>query len=90
MPLHETALSSCPRIILPNVPVHLYVRPDPVEFERRAGGFAMVWMYGQSWFLDVSFLGASLRDIFQIHPVNLSVAVWVGFIALFGIAVDFQ
>src|SRR5690606_34199984 len=28
------------------------------------------------------------RDMFQMHPINLSVAVWVGFIALFGIATD--
>jgi len=26
--------------------------------------------------------------MFQMHPINLSVAVWVGFIALFGIATD--
>ncbi len=53
-----------------------------------AGGFAMVWMYGQPWFLDVSFLGVSLREMFNVHTVNLSVAVWVGFLALFGIATD--
>ncbi|MEN8006614.1 MAG: efflux RND transporter permease subunit [Candidatus Krumholzibacteriota bacterium] len=53
-----------------------------------AGGFVMVWLYGQPWFLDFSFLGASLRDLFHIQPVNLSVAVWVGFLALFGIATD--
>jgi len=29
-----------------------------------------------------------MRDLFQIHPINLSVAVWVGFLALFGIATD--
>ena len=29
-----------------------------------------------------------MRDLFQIHTINLSVAVWVGFIALFGIATD--
>ena len=29
-----------------------------------------------------------MRDLFQVHPINLSVAVWVGFIALFGIATD--
>ena len=29
-----------------------------------------------------------MRHLFQIHPINLSVAVWVGFIALFGIATD--
>ncbi|KAA6311289.1 Cation efflux system protein CusA, partial [termite gut metagenome] len=32
--------------------------------------------------------GGNLRDLFQMHPVNLSIAVWVGFIALFGIATD--
>ncbi len=53
-----------------------------------AGGFAMVWLYGQPWFLNFSFLGTSLRDLFHIAPVNLSVAVWVGFLALFGIATD--
>ena len=29
-----------------------------------------------------------MRDLFQLHTINLSVAVWVGFIALFGIATD--
>ncbi len=29
-----------------------------------------------------------MRDLFQIRPYNLSVAVWVGFLALFGIATD--
>ncbi|MFU8803692.1 MAG: efflux RND transporter permease subunit, partial [Bradymonadaceae bacterium] len=52
------------------------------------GGFMLLWLYGQAWFLDVSFLGANMRDVFQIVPVNLSIAVWVGFIALFGIAAD--
>ncbi len=53
-----------------------------------AGGFLLIWCYGQGWFLDVNFFGENLRDLFQIHPINLSVAVWVGFIALFGIATD--
>jgi len=53
-----------------------------------AGGFIMLWLYGQSWFLDFSIAGMNLRDLFQIHPINLSVAVWVGFIALFGIATN--
>ena len=53
-----------------------------------AGGFLMIWFYGQDWFLDFHFLGANLRELFQINPINLSVAVWVGFIALFGIATD--
>ena len=29
-----------------------------------------------------------MRELFQVHPINLSVAVWVGFLALFGIASD--
>jgi Cu(I)/Ag(I) efflux system membrane protein CusA/SilA len=53
-----------------------------------AGGFIMIWLYGQSWFLDFSLFSTSMRELFQIHPINLSVAVWVGFLALFGIASD--
>jgi Cu(I)/Ag(I) efflux system membrane protein CusA/SilA len=53
-----------------------------------AGGFILLWLYAQPWFLDFSFGGVNLREVFHIHPVNLSIAVWVGFIALFGIATD--
>jgi Cu(I)/Ag(I) efflux system membrane protein CusA/SilA len=53
-----------------------------------AGGFLMLWFYGQDWFLNFSFFGVDLRELFQIRQFNLSVAVWVGFLALFGIASD--
>ena len=53
-----------------------------------AGGFIMLWLYGQDWFLNFGFWGVNLRDLFNMKTVNLSVAVWVGFIALFGIATD--
>lgn len=53
-----------------------------------AGGFVMLWLYGQPGFADVSLLGVNPRELFGLHAVNLSVAVWVGFLALFGIAVD--
>ena len=53
-----------------------------------AGGFIMLWLYGQGWFLNFSVAGINLRDMFQMHTINLSVAVWVGFIALFGIATN--
>jgi Cu(I)/Ag(I) efflux system membrane protein CusA/SilA len=53
-----------------------------------SGGFIMIWLYGQDWFLNFSLFGENLRAIFQIKTINLSVAVWVGFIALFGIATD--
>ena len=53
-----------------------------------SGGFIMLWLYGQPWFMDFSLLGTSMRELFQMREFNLSVAVWVGFIALFGIATD--
>lgn len=53
-----------------------------------SGGFLLLWLYGQSWFLDFEILGISMRAVFQVRTVNLSVAVWVGFIALAGIATD--
>src|SRR6056300_1881325 len=53
-----------------------------------AGGFIMIWLYVQDWFLNFNVAGENMRDLFQMHPINLSVAVWVGFIALFGIATD--
>ena len=53
-----------------------------------AGGFVMIWLYGQDWFLNFSFFGENIRELFNMKTINLSVAVWVGFIALFGIATD--
>ena len=53
-----------------------------------SGGFLMLWCYGQDWFLDFAVFGVNMRELFQIHAINLSVAVWVGFLALFGIASD--
>ncbi len=53
-----------------------------------AGGFIMIWLYGQDWFFNFSFFGENVRTLFNMRTINLSVAVWVGFIALFGIATD--
>jgi Cu(I)/Ag(I) efflux system membrane protein CusA/SilA len=53
-----------------------------------AGGFALLWLYGEPWFLSEKPFDIDLRNLFQVGPVNLSVAVWVGFIALVGIATD--
>ena len=53
-----------------------------------AGGFILLWLYGQPWFMDFSVAGVNIREMFRMQPVNLSIAVWVGFIALFGIATD--
>ena len=53
-----------------------------------SGGFILLWLYGQNWFLSGETFGIELRELFNIRGINLSVAVWVGFLALFGIATD--
>lgn len=53
-----------------------------------SGGFMMLWFYDQDWFFNFSIAGVHMRELFQMGTYNLSVAVWVGFIALFGIATD--
>jgi Cu(I)/Ag(I) efflux system membrane protein CusA/SilA len=53
-----------------------------------SGGFIMLWLYGQPWFLNVEVFDHNLRHLFGMGTINLSVAVWVGFLALFGIATD--
>ncbi|HEC03008.1 MAG TPA: efflux RND transporter permease subunit [Phycisphaerales bacterium] len=53
-----------------------------------SGGFLMIWFYGQDWFLNFDVFGVNMRELFGVHTINLSVAIWVGFLALFGIASD--
>ena len=53
-----------------------------------SGGFLLIWLYGQPWFLDFALFGVEMRALFGVHTINLSVAIWVGFLALFGIASD--
>lgn len=53
-----------------------------------AGGFILLWLYGQPWFMNFSIGDMNMRDLFQMHSINLSIAVWVGFIALFGLATN--
>ncbi len=53
-----------------------------------SGGFMMIWCYNQPWFLDFNLFGVHMRSLFQVQGINLSVAIWVGFLALFGIASD--
>ena len=38
--------------------------------------------------MNFDLFGTSLRDLFQIKQINLRVAIWVGFLALFGITYD--
>ncbi|GGG42411.1 cation transporter [Croceivirga lutea] len=53
-----------------------------------SGAFILLWFYNQDWFMNINLGEINLRNLFQIKTINLSVAVWVGFIALFGIATD--
>lgn len=53
-----------------------------------AGGFILLWLYGEPWFMNFEIGGTNMRDLFQMHNINLSIAVWVGFIALFGISTN--
>ena len=53
-----------------------------------SGGFILLWLYDQPWFLDLTLFEISLRELFQVGTVNLSMAVWVGVIALIGVATD--
>ncbi|QZE15624.1 efflux RND transporter permease subunit [Halosquirtibacter laminarini] len=53
-----------------------------------SGAFILIGLYSASGFLDIHVFGIHLSEIFQVHPINLSIAVWVGFIALFGISTD--
>ncbi len=53
-----------------------------------AGGFLLLWAYGQPGFLDFEAFGANLRHVFSVGPVRMTVAVWTGFLALFGVATD--
>jgi hypothetical protein len=50
-----------------------------------AGGFVLVWVFNQPRFLDVQLAGYELREVLGVQPV--SVAVWVGFLTLFGVPV---
>lgn len=53
-----------------------------------AGGFLMLWLYAQPGFLNFEVFGRNVGQLFNVGPINISTAVWVGFLALFGIATD--
>ncbi len=53
-----------------------------------AGGFILLDLYGHPGFMDFDLFGSNMRDLFQMRTINFSVAVGVGFLALFGIATD--
>ena len=52
------------------------------------GGMIGLWVYNWAEGKTLLFFGHDLLEVFQIVPTNLSVAVWVGFIALAGITTD--
>lgn len=52
------------------------------------GGMTGLWVYNQADGKSLEVFGYNLLEVFQIVHTNLSVAVWVGFIALAGITTD--
>ena len=42
-----------------------------------AGGFILMWLYGQPWFMNFDIAGVNMRTLFGMGQINLSVAVWV-------------
>lgn len=53
-----------------------------------AGGFIALDAFAQPGFLNITLFESNLRELFNLQTYHLSIAVWVGFLALFGIAVD--
>jgi Cu(I)/Ag(I) efflux system membrane protein CusA/SilA len=53
-----------------------------------AGGFVFLWVWSALAGTELSIFGIDGIGVFRPADVKLSVAVWVGFIALFGIATD--
>ena len=53
-----------------------------------SGGFLLIWLYGQPSFLAITPFGIDLRELFQVGETRMTVAVWVGFVALFGVSTD--
>jgi Cu(I)/Ag(I) efflux system membrane protein CusA/SilA len=53
-----------------------------------AGGFTFLWLWGALEGTSLTVFGVDLLAAFAPQDVKLSVAVWVGFIALFGVASD--
>ncbi|MHC4353076.1 MAG: efflux RND transporter permease subunit, partial [Planctomycetota bacterium] len=41
-----------------------------------SGGFLMIWLYGRDWFLNFDVFGTNMRELFGVHTINLSVAIW--------------
>ena len=55
-----------------------------------SGALILVWLYGRPGFLTLPFgeSADALRTLLNVGPVKLSLAVWVGIIAVFGLATD--
>lgn len=53
-----------------------------------SGGFVLLWLWGSPTLGSMTAGVHGLREFLPLGEVNLSVAVWIGFIALMGIATD--
>jgi len=53
-----------------------------------AGGFILIWFYGQAGFAAFTPFDVDVRQLFRVGETRMTVAVWVGFVALFGVSTD--
>jgi Cu(I)/Ag(I) efflux system membrane protein CusA/SilA len=53
-----------------------------------SGGFLLLSVFVWDGFATLTGGALSLLELFKLEPISLSIAVWVGFLALFGIATD--
>ncbi|MCG8327608.1 MAG: efflux RND transporter permease subunit [Chitinophagales bacterium] len=53
-----------------------------------SGGMLALWLWNQSWFLNFPLFGDPLREILSIGNLPITVPVWIGFLALIGLATD--
>jgi Cu(I)/Ag(I) efflux system membrane protein CusA/SilA len=52
------------------------------------GALFGMFLISREWFLNFNIFGVNLRELFNLKTYNISVPVWVGFLALFGVATD--
>jgi len=53
-----------------------------------SGGFLLLSLFVWDGFATLTGGAFSIIELFSLEPISLSIAVWVGFLALFGIATD--
>ena len=47
-----------------------------------AGGFIMLWLYSQDWFMNFAISGVNMRDLFQMHKKRVRPAMMTAAVAI--------